>query len=122
MMLEPMSGDMEKIIGFCREKAIVYDEAFIRYVAYRTVNGLKFLHERQIIHRDIKSDNILYNYMGDVKLADFGFAVTLSSEEKHCFEVMGTLLYMAPELCREERYDMSVDIWSFGIMLVELAN
>ena len=91
-------------------------------MAHSALKGLYFLHKRNIVHRDIKSDNVLYNYKGEVKLADFGFATALTTEEKTQKDAMGTLLYMAPELCKEENYDCKVDIWSFGIMMVELAN
>jgi serine/threonine protein kinase len=51
-----------------------YSENFIKYVSYKTIKALKFLHDRHILHRDIKSDNILYSESGEIKLADFGYA------------------------------------------------
>jgi len=99
-----------------------YSEEFIKYVLYRTLQGLDFLHSRKIIHRDIKSDNLLYNMKGEVKLGDFGFAVQLTKQNDQKKELMGTPEYMAPELIKEECYDTSVDIWSFGIFCLELAN
>jgi len=121
MMMEPMSGDMEKVINYCNDTNYEYGEDFISYVCYRTIQGINFLHKQKIVHRDIKSDNVLYNYKGEIKLADFGFAVTLTEEKNMHNDVMGTLLYMAPELCSGENYALSVDIWSFGIMCLELA-
>ena len=59
---------------------------------------------------------------GQVKLGDFGFAVQLSKKQAGRNDLMGTLEYMAPELVEEKEYDMTVDIWSFGIMCVEMAN
>jgi protein-serine/threonine kinase len=71
-----MSGDMEKVINHCKEHDYSYDEDFIAYVCYRVIHGINFLHEHKIVHRDIKSDNILYNYKGEIKIADLGAAVT----------------------------------------------
>lgn len=58
-----------------------YSEGFIRYVLNCTLKGLVCLHDRHIIHRDIKSDNILCSSKGAVKLADFGYAVQLTSQK-----------------------------------------
>ena len=57
-----------------------------------------------------------------MKLGDFGFAVQLSKKQSGRSDLMGTLEYMAPELVEEKDYDMTVDIWSFGIMCVEMAS
>ena len=81
MMLEPMSGDLEQVICFCKEHNMSYDEDFISYICYRNIHALNFLHKRKIVHRDIKSDNILYNYKGEVKLADFGLSINLTTEQ-----------------------------------------
>ena len=70
-------GALTQIIDDRRGK---YDEDFIKYTMLRTVQGLDFLHKRGIMHRDIKSDNILVSEKGDVKLADFGYSVLLSNE------------------------------------------
>ena len=70
-------GALTQVIEDRRGK---YGEDFIRYVTLRTVQGLDFLHKRGIMHRDIKSDNVLLSENGNVKLADFGYAVLLSKE------------------------------------------
>ena len=122
IILEKMGSDIQKLIALFKENELPVSENLIKFVLYRTLQGLHFLHERKIIHRDIKSDNILYDMEGQVKLGDFGFAVQLSKKEAKKRDTMGTLEYMAPELVKEEEYDMTVDIWSFGIMCVEMAN
>ena len=82
-----------------------------------------YLHERNIIHRDIKSDNLLMNVQGDIKLADFGYACQLTQEISTRASKVGTVWWMAPELIRGERqYGTKVDIWSFGIFAMELAD
>lgn len=84
--------------------------------------GLAFLHRQHRLHRDIKSDNVLVNFAGEVKLADFGFAINLTEEENKRTSVVGTPYWMAPELIRAQRYDAKVDIWSLGITLIEMAE
>ena len=81
------------------------------------------MHSNNIVHRDIKSDNILTNKEGEVKLADFGYSAQLTTERDARSSKVGTVCWMAPELIKgERRYDTKVDIWSFGIFAMELAN
>lgn len=85
--------------------------------------GLQYLHARHIIHRDIKSDNILVDKSGQVKLADFGYSAQLTTERDARSSKVGTVCWMAPELISgERRYGTGVDIWSYGIFAMELAN
>ena len=97
-------------------------EADIANVCKGMLEGLAFLHENFRLHRDIKSDNVLVNINGEVKLADFGFAIMLNSEESKRTSVVGTPYWMAPELIKAEPYDSKVDIWSTGITLIEMAE
>ena len=60
--------------------------------------GLKALHDRNIIHRDIKSDNVLVNYTGEVKLSDLGYSVCLNKEQTTRDSFVGTPSWMAPEM------------------------
>ena len=84
--------------------------------------GLAFLHRQHRLHRDIKSDNILVDTNGSVKLADFGFAVSLTEEQAWRKSVVGTPYWMAPELIRGLEYDAKVDVWSLGITALEMAE
>jgi len=93
------------------------------YVLYQTLVGLLSLHRRNIVHRDIKSDNILINRNGDIKLADFGYAAQLTLERDNRTTKVGTVCWMAPELILgKQSYDAKVDIWSFGIFALEMAT
>jgi hypothetical protein len=75
------------------------------------------------MHRDIKSDNILVNSKGDIKLCDFGYSAKLTQEKKGRDSRVGTIYWMAPELIKgKTQYDSKVDIWSFGIFAIELAD
>ena len=70
----------------------------------------------------MKSDNILLNHKGEVKLSDFGLAVRLSSTTEQRTSKVGTTFWMSPELIQGEGYSSKVDIWSFGITLIEMAD
>lgn len=120
IIIDLMDGCLTDIITVAEAK---YSENICKYVLYKTLRGLLFLHERHIIHRYIKSDNVLFNEEGTVQLADFGFAVQLTEQVSARTTKVGTLHWMAPELIKGERkYSTSIDIWSFGIFAFELAN
>ena len=81
--------------------------------------GVSFLHEQQVIHRDIKSENLLVSKDGTVKLCDFGWcAYGLQSRGTFC----GTADYMAPEMSTCETYNHKVDVWALGVLLYELVH
>ena len=98
-------------------------EEVCAYIIKQVLQGLNFLHSKSIIHRDIKSDNILFNKDGAIKLADFGYAIQLTKRKRGSVSQLGTLCWMAPELVQANKvYDSKVDVWSLGIFLIELAN
>lgn len=99
-----------------------WDESCIAWVLWNSLKGLESLHYTHKIHRDIKSDNILYARDGSIKLADFGFAVTLTKDEKRRESIVGTPYWMAPELVKGHQYDQKVDVWSLGITGIEMAE
>ncbi|KAI8012868.1 Mitogen-activated protein kinase kinase kinase 1 [Camellia lanceoleosa] len=84
------------------------------------LHGLKYLHEKNVVHRDIKCANILVDANGSVKLADFGLAkVTKLNDVKSC---KGTPFWMAPEVVkrRNQGYGLAADIWSLGCTVLEM--
>ena len=64
----------------------------------------------------------MINYKGEVKISDFGISKMLHSRKSKTNTVLGSLCWMAPEIYNQENYDTSVDIWSFGILCIELAR
>ncbi|KAL0323365.1 UNVERIFIED_CONTAM: Mitogen-activated protein kinase kinase kinase [Sesamum angustifolium] len=82
------------------------------------LHGLKYLHDRGVIHRDIKCANILVHTNGLVKLADFGLAkATKLNDVNSC---KGTAFWMAPEVVRSQWYGPAADIWSLGCTVLEM--
>ena len=123
-------GSLTGIVG----TDVKFSEPCIAYVCKGILEALACMHADNRIHRggrrhlpspvDIKSDNILLNGKGEVKLADFGFAVRLTSDVGVSFlfhsqrerrkSVVGTPFWMAPELIQGVGYTSKVDIWSLG--------
>ncbi|XP_022768242.1 mitogen-activated protein kinase kinase kinase 1-like [Durio zibethinus] len=90
--------------------------AYTRQILY----GLKYLHDRNVVHRDVKCANILVDASGSVKLADFGLAkATKLNDVKSC---KGTAFWMAPEVVNQkgQGYGLPADIWSLGCTVLEM--
>lgn len=106
------------------DSGVAVDE--VRQWTYQMLLGVKYLHDRHIIHRDIKCDNILMTPDGHLKMADFGCskAVNTHAQSHNAKTMIGTPYWMAPEVIASENtgggYDAKSDIWSVGCTVVEM--
>lgn len=92
-------------------------------IALQIANGLQAAHEKDIVHRDIKSQNIMIMKDGTVKIMDFGLAKVKGGTQITKFgTALGTISYMSPEQAKGAKVDRSTDIWSFGVVLYEMVT
>lgn len=104
---------------------VLHNSVFLYFLIFfiKILNGLMYLHVigRQI-HRDIKPANILINSKGEVKLTDFGISKELEESNQFAHTFVGTVTYMSPERIEGKRYNHLSDIWSFGMVILEMAT
>ncbi|XP_036385174.1 mitogen-activated protein kinase kinase kinase 1 isoform X2 [Megalops cyprinoides] len=103
-----------------------FKEAVIINYTEQLLRGLAYLHENQIIHRDIKGANLLIDSTGQrLRIADFGAAARLASKGTGAGEfqgqLLGTIAFMAPEVLRGQQYGRSCDVWSVGCAIIEMS-
>ena len=108
-------GSLTEIVTTVRMK-----EKEAAAVCAQVLSALAFLHSLGVIHRDIKSDSILLSLDGTAKLSDFGFCAQVTAKTKQRQSLVGTPYWMAPEMVARLPYGPEVDIWSLGILIIEM--
>ncbi|XP_053313731.1 serine/threonine-protein kinase Nek5 [Spea bombifrons] len=114
-------GDLMKRIN--RQRGLLFDEDQILNWFVQISLGLKHIHDRKVLHRDIKAQNIFLSGNGTVaKLGDFGIARVLNNTMELARTRVGTPYYLSPEICENRPYNNKTDIWSLGCVLYELCT
>nr|CAD7578568.1 unnamed protein product [Timema californicum] len=94
-----------------------FDDKKAATYIYQLANALKYCHAKKVIHRDIKPENLLLDAKGQLKIADFGWAVHAPSSRR--MTLCGTLDYLPPEMVQGQTHDEKVDLWSLGVLCYE---
>jgi serine/threonine protein kinase len=120
LVFELMETDLRNIVGSKQEVT----EKHIQYFTYQIICGMQYIHSAEILHRDLKPDNILINSNCDLKLIDFGLARGIDFKAKKpqmSTNYVQTRWYRAPELIlKAESVSLEVDMWSVGCIMAEL--
>lgn len=114
------AGDLLEKITFYRKKGSYMSEAFIWNLVVQLSQGLKCLHNLNIVHRDMKSANVFLTSTGEVKLGDLN--VSKVAKENLLHTQTGTPYYASPEVWLDQPYNTRSDLWSFGCVLYEAAS
>jgi mitogen-activated protein kinase kinase kinase len=104
-----------------------FEEPLVRNFVKQILHGLNFLHDRDIIHRDIKGANILVDNKSCIKISDFGISKKVESDllvsaRAHRPSLQGSVFWMAPEVVKQTSYTRKADIWSLGCLVVEMIS
>uniref|UniRef100_A0A4W3KAS0 non-specific serine/threonine protein kinase n=1 Tax=Callorhinchus milii TaxID=7868 RepID=A0A4W3KAS0_CALMI len=113
-------GDLFKRIN--TQKGVLFSEDQIMDWFVQICMALKHVHDRKILHRDIKSQNIFLTKDGTVQLGDFGIARVLNSTVELARTCIGTPYYLSPEICENKPYNNKSDIWALGCVLYEMCT
>lgn len=120
LFLEYVAGGS---IAMCLKSYGKFDETLIRIITKQVLLGLEYLHSNNIIHRDLKADNLLLDIDGTCKISDFGISRKNNDIYSNAnMSMKGTIFWMAPEVIDNmvEGYSAKVDIWSLGCVVLEM--
>nr|XP_033798097.1 serine/threonine-protein kinase Nek1 isoform X2 [Geotrypetes seraphini] len=113
-------GDLFKRIN--AQKGVLFSEDQVMDWFVQICLALKHVHDRKILHRDIKSQNIFLTKDGTIQLGDFGIARVLNSTVELARTCIGTPYYLSPEICENRPYNNKSDIWALGCVLYEMCT
>lgn len=112
-------GDLKYHVYLVDENNPGFPEPRACFYIAQIIQGMEHLHQKRIVYRDLKPENVLLDNDGNVRISDLGLAVELKEGHTTTKGYAGTPGYMSPEMLKKEKYDYSVDYWTLGITLFE---
>ncbi|OHT03030.1 hypothetical protein TRFO_29690 [Tritrichomonas foetus] len=113
-------GDLSQKIQRRGNKLFTEEEILKDFI--QLALAIKYIHDRKILHRDLKAQNVFFMRDGTIKLGDFGIARVLEHTFQLCRTQIGSPYYLSPEICEGKSYNSKTDIWSLGCILYELCT
>eukprot|EP00930_Biecheleria_cincta_P009474 TRINITY_DN11122_c0_g1_i1.p1 TRINITY_DN11122_c0_g1~~TRINITY_DN11122_c0_g1_i1.p1 ORF type:complete len:425 (-),score=69.77 TRINITY_DN11122_c0_g1_i1:143-1417(-) len=114
-------GDLHQRIQRTREAGKTFPEEKILRWATEATLALKYLHDKHVLHRDLKSQNLFLTSQDRLRIGDFGISKVLESTVAFAKTTIGTPYYLSPEICLEKPYTFSSDVWALGCVIYEMA-
>ncbi|PSR84780.1 Cyclin-dependent kinase [Actinidia chinensis var. chinensis] len=120
MVMEYMEHDLKGLMETMKQP---YSQSEVKCLMLQLLEGVKYLHDNWVLHRDLKTSNLLLNNKGELKICDFGLARQYGSPLKPYTHLVVTLWYRAPELLLgAKQYSTAIDMWSLGCIMSELLS
>jgi NIMA (never in mitosis gene a)-related kinase 1/4/5 len=115
-------GDMYSKIAKQKANGKGFQESLLLDWFVQICLAIKHMHDRKILHRDLKTQNVFLTSKGEVKIGDFGISRVLQHTYDCAQTAIGTPYYLSPEICQEKPYNQKSDIWSLGCILYEMVT
>ncbi|PIN26381.1 Protein kinase PITSLRE [Handroanthus impetiginosus] len=120
MVMEYMEHDLKALMETMKQP---FSQSEVKCLMLQLLGGVKYLHDNWVLHRDLKTSNLLLNNRGELKICDFGLARQYGSPLKPYTHLVVTLWYRAPELLLgAKQYSTAIDMWSLGCIMAELLS
>ncbi|KAI4383599.1 hypothetical protein MLD38_009415 [Melastoma candidum] len=120
MVMEYMEHDLKGLMEAMKQP---FSQSEVKCLMLQLLEGVKYLHDNWVLHRDLKTSNLLLNNRGELKICDFGLARQYGSPLKPYTPLVVTLWYRAPELLLgAKQYSTAIDMWSLGCIMAELLS
>jgi NIMA (never in mitosis gene a)-related kinase len=117
---QTLGGDLNDVIAKHKERGQEIPEDVILELFIGMLLGVQYIHQNNIVHLDLKPNNILLDDIGNPKISDFGIAKTLVNSKKGSRSIIGSYMYMSPEALLGKNCETNTDIWSLGCIMHEL--
>ncbi|GAV85448.1 Pkinase domain-containing protein [Cephalotus follicularis] len=120
MVMEYMEHDLKGLMETMKQP---FSQSEVKCLMLQLLEGVKYLHDNWVLHRDLKTSNLLLNNRGELKICDFGLARQYGIPLKPYTHLVVTLWYRAPELLLgAKQYSTAIDMWSLGCIMAELLS